>query len=270
MKDPNNPLADQLAQKFLEVFGNDKKRIRDRKVKIRQLFKFLGRTDVNDRWLYLGGDERPVRELPVLANLDFPEKLERSIKRLEEEMGFEAGTCIRLKIVSLLRTGGTRKGEDKELFGLRKGGGNGTWLIMESPDVWKAQIKAKENLRWYLNWIPKPIRLELWEIYQKRADGEKIFQLDVNRLRAVWKRITQEEIGVALNLHDMRKIGLTWMYVLGVPLEIATELNVGWRDLNTAKRHYLQLRGLLSKTAKAEYAKRIPEWFKEGLEEYTA
>jgi len=60
------------------------------------------------------------------------------------------------------------------------------------------------------------------------------------------------------------------MYAMGVPLEIATEINVGWRDLNTAKRHYLGLRGLLGKQDRGAYVDLIPSWFKEGLEDYVA
>jgi len=51
-------------------------------------------------------------------------------------------------------------------------------------------------------------------------------------------------------------------------MEINSELNVGHRDLNTLKRHYLQSRGLLGKTQREAYKAKIPEWFKEGLEEY--
>lgn len=56
---------------------------------------------------------------------------------------------------------------------------------------------------------------------------------------------------------------------MGIPLEIATTLNVGWKDLSTARDHYLELRAFLKKSARHAYRVNISEWYKEGLDEYT-
>lgn len=69
--------------------------------------------------------------------------------------------------------------------------------------------------------------------------------------------------------HDLRKTSITWLFVCGIPLELAVDINVGWKDLRPQKGHYLQTRDLLKKTARAEYSASIPDWYKEGLEEYT-
>ena len=69
--------------------------------------------------------------------------------------------------------------------------------------------------------------------------------------------------------HDLRKISITWLFVMGVPLELAVMINVGWKDLNTPKDHYLHMRGLLKKSERKAYRDNIPEWYKDGLEEYT-
>jgi len=47
--DRTDQTGDQLAQTFLTKFSEDKTRIRNRKKKIRQLFTFLGRSDINER-----------------------------------------------------------------------------------------------------------------------------------------------------------------------------------------------------------------------------
>ncbi len=37
---------------------------------------------------------------------------------------------------------------------------------------------------------------------------------------------------------------------------------------STAQKHYLHMRGLLKKSERKAYRDNIPEWYKEGLEEY--
>jgi hypothetical protein len=56
---------------------------------------------------------------------------------------------------------------------------------------------------------------------------------------------------------------------MGVPLELAVMINVGWRDMSTVQRHYLHMRNLLKKTERLAYREKIPLWYKDGLEEYT-
>jgi len=268
VKDVNNPLADQLAQKFLSFYGDDKQRIRVRKEHIRKLFIFLGRHDVCDRHLTIreARDPRSLRELPVLTSLAFPQRLERAKARVKEICGEEVETLLRFKIVTMMRTG--RK--DKELMGLVKEGNNGNWIVMDSEDSYRIKISAKGREVWYISWIPKQVREGLYRLYNQTPSGSNLFNIDVNLLRREWKIATKLEVGTELRLHDLRKVGLTWMYAMGVPLEIATEINVGWRDLNTAKRHYLGLRGLLGKQDRGAYVDLIPSWFKEGLEDYVA
>ena len=77
-----------------------------------------------------------------------------------------------------------------------------------------------------------------------------------------------KHVGKALKLHDIRKVALTWLWIMGISLEVATTLNVGWKDLNTARKHYLHLRGLLKNSSRETYRANIPSWFREGLEEY--
>jgi len=62
-----------------------------------------------------------------------------------------------------------------------------------------------------------------------------------------------------LVLHDFRKVYLTALCLSGVPLETAVELNVGWLDLNTARKHYLQVKAL---NAGDEYMKMAERFFK--------
>ena len=56
---------------------------------------------------------------------------------------------------------------------------------------------------------------------------------------------------------------------MGVPLEVAVNLNVGWKDTNTALSNYLDVKKVLRKSKRTAYRENIPEWFKEGLDDFT-
>ena len=267
LRDYNNPLGDQLCMKFLEVFGEDKKRIRNRKITIRFLFRFLGRTDLCDRYLTVSEsrDPRPLREIPEISLLDFPERLDRAINLVGERLGEEYALALRFKIVTQMRTGEA----EKELMGIKVGDtNNGSWIIFNGVDEWRSEILAKKNEKWILTWIPRPIREELYRLYEQREQGEPLFKIKLGMLRKAFKEACKEVGLPPLRLHDLRKVAITWLWAMGVPLEFATEINVGWKDLNTAKRFYLQMRRLLRKTERQAYRENIPEWFKEGLDEY--
>lgn len=266
MANVNSQVADQKALTFKNKYQADAKSVRAKKVLIRRLFTFLRREDVNDRLLKLDAsrDLRANREVPEITFTDFPKKLEKAIELMGNRLS-DGDLLIKLKLVSLMRTG---KGE-KELWGIRCKEPNHTYLIMKSEDEFTFQILAKKNEKWTISWIPKEIRHDLYGLYQSREVGSKLFTLNVNTVREIWKDCCKEAgIEQPMILHDLRKVCLTWLYVMGLPLEYATRLNVGWKDLNTARDHYLQFRQALRKDIKLEYRKNIPEWFKEGLDQY--
>lgn len=269
MKDRDNQLADKMAMQFIKVFGEDTKRIRSRKHDIRYLFRFLGRQDINDRYLSMSEsrDPRTKREYPELTLLDFPARLEKALThlRVNNEPKFE--TMLKLKIVLQMRTGSAKEG--RELAGLTRGESSGSWLVMRGAEEFRGKIKAKRNEEWIIQWIPRPVREQVFEVYQSLDDGEYfISEKDVRRLRAAWYKACDYAGLPPMRLHDLRKISITWLWVMGIPLEIATDINVGWKDLNTAKAHYLTCRKLLKRSQREKYRDAMPAWFKEGLEEY--
>ncbi len=266
-KDRNNPLGDQLCQKFINTFGEDKARIRGRKKLIRNLFRFLGRQDLNDRFLTMtvARDPRSIKKLPEIELTHFPKLLDEVLESLNHDP--QKKTALRFKIVTQMRTGNQAKG--KGLMGMRVGSGSPSWLIMTGPDEFRGGVSEKANRDWRITWIPKPIREELYKIYEHRKPGDQLFDFDINEIRTEFKKLTKEKIGRAMTLHDLRKVSITWLYICRVPLERATMLNVGWDDLNTPRDHYLQIGDLMKKSEREAYLAHIPDWFKEGLDEYT-
>jgi len=268
IKDQNSNAGDQVCMKFLNVFGEDRKRIRNRKKTIRFLFRFLGRTDLCNRYLSMSEarDPRPIREIPELTMLDFPVKLNEAIKLVGQQLGKEAETALKFKIVTQMRTG--KASEERELFGLKKDEGN-SYMTFENPDSFRGEVKAKRNLKWIIEWIPEPIRKDLYRFYQEKERGEQIFNSFNSRQLSKAFIKACEQVGLPpLKLHDLRKVSITWLWAMGIELSIATELNVGWKDLNTAKTHYLRNSEILKKKERRRYRENIPKWFKDGLEDY--
>ena len=265
-KDDNLQLGDTLCVKFLEVFGEDIKRIRRRKKHIRNIFRFLGRHDLCDRHLTMtqSRDPRPVRRIPEISMIDFPAKLVRCLSEMRARMGDEVETGVMFKLVSQVRTGAGNRG----LRGLTVGSGSPSYIIMSSPDEYRCHVLEKLREEWDITWIPKEVRDKLYRIYEQRSEGQRLFQFKLSDVLKEWRNITEQIIGVGMTLHDLRKVSITWLYICGVPLEIATLLNVGWKDLNTPRDHYIELRKLLKKSDRLRYREQIPKWFKEGLDEY--
>jgi len=277
LADRDDPLADQLAMKWLKVFGDDKKRIRARKKMIRQIFRFLGRRDINDKHLTMSRakDPLPIRTIPEISMLSFSKKL---VTCIDEMTALDPiwGTFIKTKLIFMARTGELKNkyGEHRGMFGIIKQGTKDSWLIMEENedktiDV-RGQILDKGRITWGISYFPETMRKEVFKVYKTRELGEGLFdQTEKQDIRNAWKEVTQRIIGRGFYLHDLRKVSATWYYALRVPLEILCQINVGWKDMNTPKEHYLQLRGLLRKSDRIAYAETIPHWFKEEIGEYT-
>lgn len=265
-KDTDNKLGDQLCMAWLDAFGEDLKRIRGRKKLIRYLFRFLGRHDLCDRYLTMtqSRDPRPIRRIPQIEMIDFPETIEAFLDGLEE-IDPEMKVATMLKLTTQMRTG--NKNKQRALMGITVGKGK-SYLIMNSPDEFRFRVLEKMREEWDITWLPRELREDLWELYQRRDPGEHLFSFTVRRYRRAMKKMSKEHLGLKMTPHDMRKISITWLYVMGVPLELAVMINVGWKDLNTPKDHYLHMRNLLKKSDRKAYRENIPEWFKEGLDEY--
>ena len=266
-KDTNDKLGDQLCMKFLETFGEDVRRIRNRKKLIRNLFRYLGRHDLCDRYLTMtqSRDPRQIKRIPQIEMKDFPTKVELMLKGLQDRDP-DFRTAAELKIVGQFRTGVRKAG--RGLMGIHIGEGS-SYLIMDGPDEYRFQVLEKMRETWDIIWLPEKLRLSLWELYKKRERGEPLFTFRVEDFRKAVKEESLKHIGIEMVPHDLRKVSITWLYVMGVPLELAVMINVGWKDLNTPKDHYLHMRTLLKKSDRKAYSDNIPAWYKDGLDEYT-
>ena len=267
-KDSDNQLGDKLCMAFLKQFGDDDKRIRNRKKLIRNLFRFLGRRDLCDRYLTMtdSRDPRNIKRIPQIEMHEFPVEVQSFFDEMNatnDQMGLGA----EFKLISQMRTGD--RGEGRGLMGLRVGAGHSSYIIMNGPDEFRIHVLEKMKEEWDITWIPRRVRERLWELYQKREHGEYLFSFPVRKFREMVKMLSLKHTGVELIPHDIRKVSVTWLFIMGVPLELAVMINVGWRDMSTVQKHYLHMRNLLKKSDRLAYREQIPAWYKDGLDEYT-
>jgi len=267
-KDSDNKLGDQLCMKFLDAFGEDIKRIRNRKKLIRNLFRFLGRHDLCDRYLTMtqSRDPRMIKRIPAIEMKDFPIKLEKTFEALNK-VDDEVGLAAEFKLISQMRTG--VRSDGRGLMGIRVGTEYPSYIFMNGPDDFRIHVLEKMREEYDITWIPRRVRERLWELYQQRKKGDYLFSFKVDKLRKLISELSEIYTDVRLVPHDLRKVSITWLFVMGVPLELAVMINVGWKDLNTPKDHYLHMRGLLKKSDRKAYRENIPAWYKDGLDEYT-
>ena len=159
-RDFRDNLSEKLALKFLQVFGEDLKRIRNRKKIIRQLFTFLSRGDINDKFFTTSyRDPRSKRKVPEITLSNFPVKLDEAINEYERLYGKEAGVWIRAKICLQARTG--KRAESRGLLGLSRDSQTPSYLIFQSPDSFRGSILEKCRQEWPIMWIPRRVRHDL-------------------------------------------------------------------------------------------------------------
>ena len=269
-RDLDVQLADQMALKFVLAFKDDNKRMRGRLQHVRFLFRFLSRRDVADRHLTMSDSKHPrsKRRVAEISNTDFGKDWERIEERMVEELGEEIRLLLRFKICTQMRTGSYT--DERELYGLKKGSESASYLYMTSPNDYQIHIFAKKMEEWDIIWMPLKVKEALWEKYQQMENGEPFITfIKPAKFIKTLRRVSEEVLGRELILHDLRKISLTWLYVMGVPLEVAVNINVGWKDTNTALSNYLDVKKVLRKSKRTAYRENIPEWFKEGLDDFT-
>lgn len=274
MSERGNNLADQCAMKFNEKYGDDRPRMRSRIKKISFLFRFLDIEGVRKKHMRLDNSKHPrsKRKVPEITNVNFGLQYQEIEDQVANEfetkygLGFEARLMLRFKICSQMRTGDIK--DERELFGLIHGSQGKNYIKFLNDSQFVAHIFAKRSEEWDLIWLPAAVKDDMKKHLSTINEGDLIWKIDVTEMRNVFGKWTKKITGRRFILHDTRKISVTWLYCLGVPSEVACLLNVGWLDISTAFSHYLDAKKLLRGSFKEEYSSHIPEWFKEGLDDF--
>jgi hypothetical protein len=271
MLDRSDPTGGQLCQKFIDTFGDNKKRIRDYKKYMNNFLVFIGRPDLQAKYMSMSKTQDPegIREVPQLEDINFPLNLDKAISAFREVYGTVEAAKIQLKIVTGIRSGD--RGEERGWAGIRKRNGDiqyESYITFSSPDRFVCSVLEKMAERWRITWIPSSIKKEIYKEWLQLEEGEPIITETLDMMRKRWYAVADDILGFHLELHDMRKVFATWLIILGVPFMQASKLNVGWADLNTLNKNYNQVKSAWRKSDILKYRENIPDWFKEELGEY--
>lgn len=274
-------VADDCSIKYLKAFGEDKDRIRSRLKLIRNIYRFMGGEAYDSMNNYLSMNEsqhpRSIRRIEQISFNTFPGLLQKSIEEFEQRYekkypgkGWLARLGIEFKLSTQMRTGKVE--DEREFMGIRKGVADvgASYFSFEDIEQYSSMIWCKKSEQWRIIWLPRYVQEKFYRHLETLDNGELIFgdKLNLREYRKLWRKITKKNIGVGMSLHDLRKVGITWFFVLGIPLEVGSMINVGWKDLSTVMKHYADIKPILRLSKREAYAKEIPEWFKEGLHDF--
>jgi len=236
-------------------------------VSIRQLFIGIGRVKETEEWDELGTEElgEETWHEPLLR-----EEYDDLIKTIEtvcplhgfdRELCYEAKVICELKVMTGMRTGERLTGKD--IFGLKmgkwavstkKGEMDATYVIIDPAytEIITFHVLSKRNEEWYVKFFVPHIVEEFLEFLKRRGKKEGDFVFDIkhekmmdiyNKALEILKEKHPRMKQFDWDLHNLRATFLTWMIESDVPLELGIKINVGWRDANTARDHYLRVRG---------------------------
>jgi hypothetical protein len=101
-------------------------------------------------------------------------------------------------------------------------------------------LNEKGNEIWEINFLDTSVYSYIYNYVKQRKKGEFLLshltEAHANQyLRQACEALEYEP----LRLHDMRKMYVSFLVKAGIPLEQAIRLNVGWKDIGTAYKHYL-------------------------------
>ena len=195
------------------------------------------------------------RKIPEIKADNFPKKFRdliayaMALAKDEDEK-----EQIRLILLAKASTGirtGDRK-ERRELWGTKYSDETKETVsyirIIGNKIYW--HVWAKKNEKWNIttDTIPPELDNLLRMRISKLHKGDWLISISSNKALKLLAEAC-EKVGLPkLTLHDMRKVYVSYLVRSGIPLEVAINFNVGWKDINTAYKHYFHLgAGVLEK-----------------------
>lgn len=239
--------------------------IENKIVSIRRMMDAIGRSEATE-WEELSTEElgeetwtEPLRieEFKTLVDEALPEVIADPLELEEAQM-----ICY-LKASTGMRTGDPYTGKD--IFGLKmgkwqvsstKGVIDASYIIVDSAysQILDFQVLSKRNLQWKITYMYLEIRKMFLDYLKKRGkrEGDYVFTIDslpmLKYMKKAYKIVIEKHPRLKpfedeLGLHTLRATFLTWLVEADCPLELAIKINEGWKDANTARDHYLRVKG---------------------------
>jgi len=182
------------------------------------------------------------RQIAILQSPEFPQIFQKIIKsaidiaeseREKDEINF----ILNVKSMTGIRTG--KRKFEQGLWGSRIAEGRSYLQVLERDFIW--HVLEKKDEEWDINFKP-PKLVDIVVNYVRKWDlkkGDWVLSMTPQRAGAILKKACEQNNIIPLELHDLRKVYVSFLVRAGIPLERAIRLNVGWKDIGTANRHYL-------------------------------
>jgi len=218
----------------------------------------------DQKWLTKHLSTKGLKTAPRMpAELKTAEGIQRAVNglflgleqlQLDPSERVEADVIFTSKLALWARTGDVK--EEREIFGSRINAGHSHLDIDSTGRLISWEFFSKWREVWIVPRAMMPAKLvSALESFVRSRDlktGDFLFRMKAARAREILKAACAKAGILELQLHDFRKMGLSACVHSGVPLEVAVDFGVGWKDINTARKHYLMLKNA---NATAEYAK---------------
>ncbi|AFU58510.1 hypothetical protein Ngar_c15770 [Candidatus Nitrososphaera gargensis Ga9.2] len=226
---------------------------------------------------------KPAPRKPKLLKLpDFPQLYQKivakavEIARPEEREQIEFILQVKPRIG--VRTGARETG--KGLWGTKVGGEwknkrgkNASFVqVVGNNFIW--HLLEKKDEEWDINFYNAETKKRIIDYVSKKQAGEWLIEISISRVSRILKeaclalgigqfrkddagnivkdKLNRPIIDNALRLHDLRKVYISFLVRSGIRLEQAITLNVGWRDIGTAAKYYLEFQELAEELQKAK------------------
>lgn len=205
----------------------------------------------------------------VMKLKEFPEIFESFKRKCLELTPYESRAemefILKVKPATGIRTG--NRLDSRGLFGTKIGapyksrrGYNGSHIqVVGDSLIWHVLEKMYEE--WDINFFFGGLDSYIKNYVRQRSNGKYLIEtLEEDDVNSIFGQAC-EALGIEhLVMHDMRKVYVTALVRSGVPLEKAIKLNVGWKDIGTAYKHYLILSDLGEK--EQEFKNNLASFFK--------
>lgn len=189
------------------------------------------------------GLKPPPRKIPIIATAEFPSFFQRIIQTCKqlaqnEREKDEIELILLTKATTGMRTGSRRF--ETGLWGTRIAEGLSPLQIINDDFTW--EVLEKKDEKWTINFKPNPFKSCLLRFVKKYGlkKGDYLISISDERANALLKQACELLKVTPLTLHDLRKVYVSYLVRSGFPLEKAIKINVGWTDIGTAYKHYLE------------------------------
>jgi len=189
------------------------------------------------------------RTLGIMLLPNFPDLFRqivetcKQIAKTERERD-EINLILTVKSQTGMRTGKRRF--EQALWGTKIAEGRSSLEVVGDDFAW--QVYEKKEEIWNISWKTRKLTETVVDFVRKYQlkKGDWLVSMHEDRANDILHEACDQLNVSRLNLHDCRKIYVSFLVRSGIPLEKAIRLNVGWKDIGTANKHYLVFEALWS------------------------